>query len=139
MFGRKQRARAGGSRLYRRGLIAPIVAALLGLVPLSSAVAETDDWTAVDSWLDSVVLLVSGPAYCSGVLIDDVGTVATAYHCVANGLQPQVRTRSGERFVGRSTATSARGIRRPSRALRRRSTMLLHSTMTSIRGIRRLS
>ena len=89
-------------------MIAPIVAALLGLVPLSSAVAETDDWTAVDSWLDSVVLLVSGPAYCSGVLIDDVGTVATAYHCVANGLQPQVRTRSGERFVGRSTATSAR-------------------------------
>ena len=58
----------------------------------------------VDQWLDSVVLLVTGPAWCSGVLIDDQGTVATAYHCVSSGLRPRVETRDGEQFIGRSIA-----------------------------------
>jgi hypothetical protein len=60
----------------------------------------------VEGWLDSVVLVVAGPAWCSGVVIDADGTVATAYHCVAGGRRPQVRTRDGGRFVGRVTALS---------------------------------
>jgi hypothetical protein len=60
----------------------------------------------VETWLDSVVLLVAGPAWCSGVVIDADGTVATAYHCVANGRRPQARTRDGGRFIGRVTALS---------------------------------
>ena len=40
---------------------------------------------AIDDWLDSVVLLVTGSAYCSGVVIDDTELIATAYHCISNG------------------------------------------------------
>jgi S1-C subfamily serine protease len=70
--------------------------------------AQAAEPAEIDRWLDAVVMVVAGPAYCSGVLIDDAGTVATAYHCVANVLRPQIRTRSGERFRGRTVATSAR-------------------------------
>jgi hypothetical protein len=38
------------------------------------------------------------------VIIDDKGTVATAYHCVASGLRPRVQTRSGEHYIGKSVA-----------------------------------
>jgi len=62
----------------------------------------------VERWLDGVVLLVTGPAWCAGVVIDDQGTVATAYHCVATGRRPQVRTRAGERLPGRVEARSQR-------------------------------
>ena len=58
----------------------------------------------LETWLDAVVMLVTGPAWCSGVLIDDQGTVATAYHCVASGLKPRVYTRDGAKFTGESTA-----------------------------------
>jgi len=44
-------------------VIAPIFAVVLGLAPLSSAATATDASTPVDTWLDAVVLLVSGPAY----------------------------------------------------------------------------
>ena len=64
----------------------------------------------IEGWLDSVVLLLTGNAWCSGVVIDDKGTVATAYHCVANGLRPSVRVRFDEdaRFVGRTIAAAAK-------------------------------
>ena len=52
------------------------------LVPRDGLAADPD---AIDDWLDSVVLLVTGSAYCSGVVIDDTGLVATAYHCISNG------------------------------------------------------
>jgi hypothetical protein len=53
------------------------------------------------AWLDAVVLLTTGPATCAGVLIDDEGTVATAYHCVATGIRPRVQLRSGKEARGR--------------------------------------
>lgn len=58
----------------------------------------------IEGWQESVVLLLNGPAWCSGVVVDDLGTVATAYHCVASGLHPQVTTRSGLVVVGRPVA-----------------------------------
>ena len=58
----------------------------------------------VDRWMDSVVLMLTGPAWCTGVVIDEQGTVATAYHCVASGLKTEVRTRSGDQFFGRMRA-----------------------------------
>jgi len=62
----------------------------------------------IQSWLDSVVLLVTGPAFCSGVVIDDEGTVATAYHCVANGHKSEVHTREGTVAMGRTIAARPR-------------------------------
>ena len=62
----------------------------------------------VETWLDSVLLMVTGSAWCSAVIIDDQGTVATAYHCVASGRRPQVTTRDGERHVARVVATAPR-------------------------------
>jgi len=58
----------------------------------------------VDRWMESVVLLLTGPAWCTGVVIDDKGTVATAYHCVASGLRPEIRTRNGDQFIGKMVA-----------------------------------
>jgi S1-C subfamily serine protease len=58
----------------------------------------------VEVWMESVVLLLTGPAWCTGVLVDDKGTVATAYHCVASGQKTEVRTRKGEDFIGRTIA-----------------------------------
>lgn len=62
----------------------------------------------IDTWLSSVVLLVTGPAYCSGVVVDDQGTVATAYHCIANGLRPEVHLRDGTTAIGRVVAAVPR-------------------------------
>jgi len=58
---------------------------------------------AIESWLDSVVLLLTGTAWCSGAVIDDQGTVLTAYHCIANGRRPQVTTRAGEEYIAPSS------------------------------------
>lgn len=58
----------------------------------------------IQRWLDSVVLLVTGPAWCTGVIIDDQGTVATAYHCVASGRRPRVDLRDGRSYVGKAVA-----------------------------------
>ena len=62
----------------------------------------------VDTWMRSVVLLVTGPSWCTGVVIDDQGTVATAYHCVASGQRSEVRLRGGDKFLGRSVAGAPR-------------------------------
>lgn len=53
------------------------------------------------SALDAVVLIHQGDTVCAGVLIDDAGTVVTAYHCVAPGGRPRVRMRTGEQGIAR--------------------------------------
>jgi S1-C subfamily serine protease len=60
----------------------------------------------VERWMDSVVVLITGSAWCSAVVVDDQGTVATAYHCVASGRRPHLVTRDGERVTGRVVATA---------------------------------
>jgi hypothetical protein len=76
---------------------------------LHTARAEGDDaQRPVDGWLDSVHVLITGSAWCSAVSIDDQGTVATAYHCVASGRRPHLVTRDGQRVTGRVIATSPR-------------------------------
>ncbi|MEZ4319772.1 MAG: serine protease [Myxococcota bacterium] len=51
--------------------------------------------------LDRTVLVEQGSASCAGVIIDEHGLVATAYHCVAPGGRPRVRMRDGTRAIGR--------------------------------------
>ncbi len=53
---------------------------------------------------DAVVMVVQGDATCAGTLIDDRGTLLTAYHCVATGGRPRVVTRDGARVIGRTVA-----------------------------------
>lgn len=78
---------------------------LLGLLlTWSGAVSAAD----VVHWLDSVVTVSTGPGLCAGVLIDDAGTVATAYHCVASGRRPHLATRDGLETVGRVLHTAPR-------------------------------
>lgn len=62
----------------------------------------------VQTWMGSVVLLVTGDAWCSGALVDDQGTVATAYHCVANGRRPRVELEDGRAAIGRTVAARPR-------------------------------
>lgn len=51
--------------------------------------------------LDSVVIVESGGAFCSGAVVAGE-RVLTAYHCVAaSGGRARIRTRDGERLVGR--------------------------------------
>ncbi|MFT4979531.1 MAG: hypothetical protein ACI8S6_005442, partial [Myxococcota bacterium] len=69
-----------------------------------AALAAEATPTEIDTWLDSVVMLVTGASWCSGVVIDDVGTVATAYHCVATGRRSTVSLRDGREFTGRPIA-----------------------------------
>lgn len=81
---------------------------LIMLTSLGSARADAPQSTPerVQHWMNSVVLLVTGPAWCSGVVIDDEGTVATAYHCIANGQKTEVRLRSGDSYIGRTKAAA---------------------------------
>ncbi|NOY25944.1 MAG: trypsin-like peptidase domain-containing protein [Oligoflexia bacterium] len=74
------------------------------------APADAHDWDpgAVADWSDSVVRLLIGSAVCSGVAIDDRGTIATAYHCVADRHRLLVQTRGGEQSVGKVLATDAK-------------------------------
>jgi len=76
-----------------------------GLIALASRPATASD---VETWLDAVVLLTTGPGLCAGVLIDDTGRVATAYHCLASGRRPRVSTRDGTSAIGRVVATAPR-------------------------------
>lgn len=50
---------------------------------------------------DAVVLVEQGSASCAGTLIDDQGTVLTAYHCVMSGGRPRVTSRDGRIAIGR--------------------------------------
>ncbi len=74
--------------------------------PAEPAAGPTAD--TVQEWLSSVVLLITGPAYCSGVVIDEAGTVATAYHCIANGNRSEVHTRDGTVVMGKVLAAHAK-------------------------------
>jgi len=78
---------------------------------LWSAVAGATDASPdeIEGWLDSVVMLVTGPSWCTGVVIDDQGTVATAYHCVASGRRSEVSLRDGRSFTGRPIAADPDG------------------------------
>lgn len=75
----------------------------LGLAQAEEAESVPDQ---IQTWMGSVVLLVTGPSWCSGVVIDDAGTVATAYHCIANGHSTEVRLRGGDSFIGRTKAAA---------------------------------
>lgn len=66
---------------------------------LQAFAAEPTVDPAVDA-VGAVVLVVQGSSTCSGALVDDLGTVATAYHCVASGGRPLVTTRDGVHGVG---------------------------------------
>ena len=56
---------------------------LLSLGRTSQAHSEVSSQE-IQGWLDAVVLLTNNGAFCSGALIDEEGTVLTAYHCVAS-------------------------------------------------------
>ncbi len=86
-----------------RPLVLLLLALGVGPRPAAAAAGDPDD---VERWLDSVVLLVTGGAFCSGVVIDDAGTVATAYHCVTSGLRTRVRTRGDVEATGRTIAAA---------------------------------
>jgi S1-C subfamily serine protease len=79
---------------------------LVWLLCLGSAHADSPDDLPdrVEQWMEHVVLLLTGPAWCTGVVIDNKGTVATAYHCVASGLRTEIRTRKGGHYIGKIIA-----------------------------------
>lgn len=87
-------------------MLLPLLAtAALAAAPDANPNASPDD---IDRWLNSVVMLLTGPGWCSGVVIDDQGTVATAYHCVVTGRRPKVTTRDGRTAIGRTIVADAR-------------------------------
>ncbi len=59
--------------------------------------------------VEAVVRLVQGAGTCAGAFIDDAGTVATAYHCVAKGGRPKVWTHDGRVAVGRVISVDVAG------------------------------
>ena len=65
---------------------------LLGIGGLAHAAPSSDD---INLWLGAVVLIETGPNLCAGTLIDERGTIATAYHCVASGWTSRVSTLDG--------------------------------------------
>lgn len=81
---------------------------VLFLCSLASA-TPTDAATSnqIETWLDRVVVLITGPAWCSGVVIDQ-DHVLTAYHCVATGQRTKVRSRAGREWIGRTVAADPR-------------------------------
>lgn len=86
-------------------MLSLLVSASLALAQSAPTDASPDQ---IQGWTDSVVELVTGPEWCSGVLVDDQGTVATAYHCIASGRRPLVRLRDGREAVGRAVAARAK-------------------------------
>ena len=62
----------------------------------------------VDAMRGQVVRLVNGPGLCAGVLVDDQGTIATAYHCVSSGRRTAVETFDGVEAVAKVVATDPR-------------------------------
>ena len=79
---------------------------MLSLFLISSVMAHPDSNQSVllQQWLDSVVLLTNNGAFCSGAVIDDRGTVLTAYHCIASGRNTHVETRFGKVFEAKTVA-----------------------------------
>ena len=77
---------------------------LLGLLAIMGPAWGAPSGETLESWMDSVVLLTTGSALCAGVMLEDPGLVATAYHCVAIGRQSRVESRSGEVRLGKTVA-----------------------------------
>ena len=50
-------------------------------------------------------MLVTGPSWCTGVVVHDSGTVATAYHCIASGRRSEVSLQDGRTFIGTPLAS----------------------------------
>ncbi|MCK6524987.1 serine protease [Myxococcota bacterium] len=65
------------------------------LITIGGAAAAAPDPADVQAWLDAVVLIETGASLCAGTIIDERGTIATAYHCVASGWTSRVTTRDG--------------------------------------------
>lgn len=59
--------------------------------------------------LDAVVFLSLGDTMCSGAVISPDGRVATAYHCVARGGRPRIRSRDGRWVQARIRRVDRRG------------------------------
>lgn len=53
----------------------------------------------VDTWLNSVVMIQTDAAWCSGAVIDKTHIV-TAYHCVSSGGKPLIFFRDGQESKG---------------------------------------
>ncbi|MBN1336315.1 MAG: trypsin-like peptidase domain-containing protein [Deltaproteobacteria bacterium] len=83
-------------------LLVPTLLTLLAVA--DPAPIDLPEPASVARWSDSVVLLVTGSSWCAGVVVDDRGTVATAYHCVASNRRVRVRTRGGAERWGRASA-----------------------------------
>jgi len=71
------------------------------VVLLTAIVVASATGFDADSSLDAVVMLLQGDAVCAGAFVDQRGTVATAYHCVASGGAVHVLTRDGRAVRGR--------------------------------------
>ena len=56
------------------------------------------------AWLDALVLIVTGSSTCAGTIVDERGTIATAYHCVATGLRSEITAHDGSVTVARVVA-----------------------------------
>ena len=82
------------------------VGMMLFLFLISSVLAHPDSNKSVliQQWLDAVVLLTNNGAFCSGAVIDERGTVLTAYHCIASGRNTHVETRDGKVFEAKTVA-----------------------------------
>ncbi len=76
-----------------------ITALLFGI---QIAFASSNDQ--IQSWMDDLLLVITGPAYCSGVLVDEQGTIATAYHCISNGQTPNIYLKDGRHHKGQILA-----------------------------------
>lgn len=92
----------------RSSLVAVWVALWTGMWTGTWAPAHAADRPGLEQWLDGVVVVMAGPAWCSGVVVDDRGTVATAYHCVTGAPRARVRTRGGEEHRARVVASRPR-------------------------------
>jgi len=88
-------------------VVAPVEVAVPAPAELPAA-GQAWSTAAASRWADSVVKLIIGDASCSGVVIDEQGTVATAYHCAAASHRLQVSSRGGVQAVGQVLATSHR-------------------------------
>lgn len=61
---------------------------MIGALLLAIGLASADP-------MESVVRVVQGSSSCAGTLVDDAGTVLTAWHCVTQGGRPWVELRDG--------------------------------------------
>ena len=80
---------------------------MISLLFSAFALGHPDGLTAmpeeIDAWLNSVVLLQTDGAWCSGAVISS-NQVVTAYHCVATGGQSRVELRDGTVLDGKTVS-----------------------------------